>query len=473
MPITNNTCDKHDSMQRFCAISCVKYWRSQLHSSNIKNLKTTSARQGGTKKCYTYGLFGFHKWLLGKQFEYTSSIQVDDDTSHMRRKTVTLEGIDHFLNLYRHNVEKKIDFVVFIKKYLIHLQTTKNAPTIDNAMFAIKSFFRENDLEIDFRFNNSKRHKDPTVENAMTLDDLQEILSIKSIQPIEKAVFMCKFHRGLDSATLADRFNFEAWPQLVEYFGTDNSDMWDVSMCPVPIKLVRVKTNYLHTGFLDTDAIVALQEYLKKRVVANVPARSRQHIVRGSKTTMCPRKRPLVGEALFLDTTGNPISINWIGRRFGKLRKRSGVAKAYPSHEMRDLLKSTLIDSGCRLDIADHVIGHAPKDSYEKQVILYPDNVRTEFAKASGRINVLGLAEPPKDKRDGCMQHDKELVQVDASLLDDLIRTHRRLGEILSQIPMNGADTPSHKHTLQPACGIRMTRGIGTQLKISPLAAQG
>ncbi len=36
------------------------------------------------------------------------------------------------------------------------------------------------------------------------------------------------------------------------------------------------------------------------------------------------------------------------------------------SHELRDLLKSTLIDCGTRIDVADHVIGHKPKDSYEK-----------------------------------------------------------------------------------------------------------
>ena len=148
-----------------------------------------------------------------------------------------------------------------------------------------------------------------------------------------------------------------------------------------------------------------------------------------------------MGEALFLDTSGNPISINWIGRRFGKLRRRSGVDKAYPSHEMRDLLKSTLIDSGCRPDVADHVIGHAPKDSYEKQTLLYPDNVRAEFAKASNRINVLGLAKPSSGKRRGGKQHDEECVQVKASLIDDLVRTNRQLCDILSRIRMGGADT--------------------------------
>lgn len=462
MPVTDDAYDKHDSLQHFCAIPCIEYWRSQLHSSNIKNLKTKSEQQGGTRKCYTYGLFGFHKWLLGKQFEYAPTTRTDDGMLHLQKKTVTLNGIDHFLNLYQHNFGGNIEFVVFIKKYLIHLQETKNTPTIDNAMFAIKSFFRENDLEMNFRFNNSKRQKDPTDDDAMTLDDMQKIFSTKGVQPIEKAVFMCKFHRGLDSATLADRFNFEAWPQLVDYFGTDDSDKWDVSKCPVPIKLVRVKTNYLHTGFLDADAIIALQKYLKKRTVVKIPTHSRQRIVRGSKTSTSIRRKPLAGEALFLDMSGNPISINWIGRRFGKLRRRSGVEKAYPSHEMRDLLKSTLIDSGCRPDVADHVIGHAPKDSYEKQALLYPENTRAEFAKASNRINVLNLIEPSESKPCGNMSHNKEFLQVEAPLIDDLIRATRELSDILSRIRQTTQIRPT-KYTSQSTNVTYTSRSTSTQ----------
>ena len=57
--------------------------------------------------------------------------------------------------------------------------------------------------------------------------------------------------------------------------------------------------------------------------------------------------------------------------------------------EMRDLLKSTLIDSDVRYDLADHFIGHKPKDSYEKQDILYPETLRSEYSKASKRLNVF------------------------------------------------------------------------------------
>ena len=437
MSAGSSATDKRHSLHAFCRMPCIKYWRSQLNSSNIKNLKT-KARQGGTKKCYTYGLFNFHKWLCGKQFEH-ASIQTDNNIVNVQKSTVVIRGIDHFLDLYQQNTLGKTEFVMLVKKYLIHLQTTKNASTIDNAAFAIKSFFRENDSEIIFRFNNTKRRYDQTVDDAMTLNDIRTILSIKTIQAIEKAVFMCKFHRGLDSATLADRFNFDAWQQIVDYFGTDDPNMWDVSKCPVPVKLIRVKTNYLHTGFLGADAIAALREYLKIRAVAKDPPSNSCHITRGTKTDT--RIRGLrTGEALFLDTSGNPISINWIGRRFAKLRKRSSVGKTYSSHEMRDLLKSTLIDSGCRPDVADHVIGHVPKDTYEKQSLLYPESLRTEFAKASDRINVLSLTKQSKAcKKLGTEQDDQRYVLVEASLIDELIRANRQVNELLLQIEQNRA----------------------------------
>ena len=63
------------------------------------------------------------------------------------------------------------------------------------------------------------------------------------------------------------------------------------------------------------------------------------------------------------------------------------------AHEVRDLLKSTLIASGCARYAADHVLGHAPRDSYEKQATLYPEDLRREYAKASSRLNIFSKVE--------------------------------------------------------------------------------
>ena len=126
---------------------------------------------------------------------------------------------------------------------------------------------------------------------------------------------------------------------------------------------------------------------------------------------------------------------------------------------MRDLLKSTLIDSGCRPDVADHVIGHAPKDSYEKQAFLYPENVRTEFAKASDRINVLDIAESLRNKKHA---NDKELIHVEASLIEDLIRVNTQLCDILLQIQRT-AKISLTKHAPQSTNDTDMTRNANTQ----------
>ena len=56
------------------------------------------------------------------------------------------------------------------------------------------------------------------------------------------------------------------------------------------------------------------------------------------------------------------------------------------AHEVRDLLKSTLIVSGC---VEDHMLGHAPKDSYEKQTVLYPETLQNKYAKAPRLLNTF------------------------------------------------------------------------------------
>ena len=58
-------------------------------------------------------------------------------------------------------------------------------------------------------------------------------------------------------------------------------------------------------------------------------------------------------------------------------------------HETRDLLKSVLIDSDVRYDLAEEFIGHKTKDSYEKQAQLFTATLREEYIKASGRLNVF------------------------------------------------------------------------------------
>ena len=381
---------KLDSFVLFCSISQVSYWRQQLNSSNIENLPNSSL--SGTQKCYIYGLYGFNKWLKGKTLNYKTLYSADHATFSYNTSKIQIEHVGHFLELYQNSQFSKFEFIVLIKQYLLWLQAQKGRATVNNALYSIKSFFRENDVEITFRFNSKKLNK--SSDRILTINDFKKIITLKNIQVIEKAVFLCKFHRGLDNSTFADRFNFEAWNQLVYFFGTANFRKWNLQKCPVPIKLHRVKTDYQHMGFLDVDAVMAIQSYLKIR--PTVKTLSNTHTLKKQSKSVTHNSK--FKQPLFIDTFGNPISSNWITRRFKKLSKQAfssqknntGVQNSdCASHELRDLLKSTLIDSGCRPDVADHVIGHSPKDSYEKQALLYPDSLRLEFSKCSNRINFL------------------------------------------------------------------------------------
>lgn len=384
--------DKCTSFVEFCNIGSVKYWRQQLSTANVKNIKNAS-QLGGTRNSYTYGLLRFHNWLYNKKFEYRTMMQIGKNTLQQYKDSVRLDGIDHLFALSTEYGSNKTDFARLIKEYLAEISSDYNQSTVKNSMYAIRSFFRENESDITFQFRHRIKMNRKYPEQSLSLPSLKKILTVQHIQPIEKAVFMCKFQRGLDNSTFADRFNFEVWERLIEHFGSDNPELWDIRNVPVSVHLVRVKTGFMHTGFLDADAISTIIEYLKTR-----------------------NGLPKVNRALFVDTRNNPITVNWIYRRFHKLVTRATLGdpqiahnKCTP-HEMRDLLKSTLIDSCCRSDVADHIIGHSPNDSYEKQAFLYPESLEHEFSKASERINLF---------TNNCKKHDlvKHIVIQDKSCL--------------------------------------------------------
>jgi len=249
---------------------------------------------------------------------------------------------------------------------------------------AILSYFEKNECELKFKYDPRINHQDFSEESSnatLSLTDLYEMITSGGASIKEKALILCKFHRGLDNSTFCDRFNFQAWEQLVEYFGTENYENWDISKCPVPIRLTRIKTNYTHVGYLDVDAIQALQKYLK---------------VRFSKTgeNMKPN------QPMFVGRFNQPIRVQWLTNLIPRLAQNAGIQKKIrnsnltvknekTSHELRDLLKSTLIVEGVASYVCELAIGHKVGDSYEKQDKLYPNKSREEFMKASSKINIF------------------------------------------------------------------------------------
>ena len=106
------------------------------------------------------------------------------------------------------------------------------------------------------------------------------------------------------------------------------------------------------------------------------------------------------GEPMFLGRTNQPIKDWWVAQLIPKLARNAGIQKTMnsselvnrhekTSHELRDLLKSTLIVEGVAPYVCELAIGHKIGDSYEKQDKLYPDKSREEYMKASSKINIF------------------------------------------------------------------------------------
>jgi len=370
------------SYDDFTKLETVAYFMKQHRGSRLKNVDSKSHM--GTRGTYGHRLWKFNNWITGKDVTFTKIISVGKDTFKQKQEKIKLKGVEDLLHHYTEPLSQEREFVKVIKEYLLDPenkdQSDKSMKVIVNA---IRSYFEKNDSPINFKYNTKVGH--PTAEDredsaSLNLDELMQLLTVGNPTLVQKTAFLCKFHRGLDTSTLIDRFNFEAWQQLVECFGTENYKKWDTKLCPVPIKLTRIKTAYQHTGFLDKDAIDCLIKYLDVR----------------KKQTGLEMSND---QAIFLTEKKKPITKEWVMITMKKLRKNSNLDQKLSgymvtrykinSHEFRDLLKSILMDCEVRPDVCEHLIGHKPKDTYEKQAELFSKTLRKEYCKASRRINIF------------------------------------------------------------------------------------
>ena len=372
------TVQERDMPEWFESLETVKYWQRQLRGSRLKHEKGKSS----TNKQYLYHLWVFNKWLSKNEFQIDTIKQLSNNTFTQKKTSKKFDNVEELLKELEHPLAVQKNVVKIIKYYLLDdIHKNKKASSVKIIRNAIKSYFEKNEQPLNITFNPYTIYSNTTeYEQSISLSELMSFLTTGKPSVVEKAVFLCKFQRGLDVSTLVDRFNYEAWEQIVKWFGSEKYDSWDLEKCPVPISLIRVKTDFRHVGFIDRDAISEIQKYLDYRK---------------TKTD----ENMQTGQALFLNKFGRPITNSWLFGSFSRIAKRAEIHKFVEangrkyynmdSHELRDLLKSTLIDSGCKQYVADHVIGHMPKDSYEKQAKLYPETLRKEYAKASKRLNIF------------------------------------------------------------------------------------
>ena len=224
---------------------------------------------------------------------------------------------------------------------------------------------------------------------------------------------LSKLHRGLDASTLAENFNFYAWEQMVNHFGTEDHSKWQIeTMCPVPIKLIRLKSNFSHTGYLEYDAVKAIQEYLDYRFVKTGEEMS-------------------ADKPLFLNKFGGAINPRWISDKFTKLAIKAGLINSFEnkgmrtklgSHECRDLLKTIFLEHGITEKASEHFIGHK-SDSYSKQHTVYTEGLEENYKKISSTLNVFSnmsshrkgkteqskMYEELKEKSEEAMENNQEI----------------------------------------------------------------
>ena len=398
---------KHDITH----LETVQYWLGYLNGGRYNHSNPANT----TRSAYLFMLTQFDEWLQGK----THQIELYDiKTDTQKIVTQRFESVEELLYFTKKPGIDPSNTVRIITKHLQDpMHKDKKATSLNITKSAIKSYFGCHDRDLNIKYNPKVNHDTLPAEKSFTLSDLLAMLTSGSPTVTDKAMFMCMFQRGLDISTTIDRFNYDAWEQIVKHFGGADYEMWDMSRCPVPLSLVRVKTNFKHIGYLDRDAISALIPYLKYR-----------YRLTGRQMSS--------DQPLFITHSKTPIQHSWVHKRFITIGNRAeiirtkvhgGKNRAGP-HEMRDLLKSTLIVAGCRADVADHVIGHKPKDSYEKQHILYPESMRQEFAKASSAINIFTRFRDLTNKGDDVHKIKAELAAKLADI-DSLSLEVQRLRE--------------------------------------------
>ena len=91
-----------------------------------------------------------------------------------------------------------------------------------------------------------------------------------------------------------------------------------------------------------------------------------------------------------------PIHSTWLSKSFSEIDIRARIQKKVShriykirAHSVRHLLKSTPNTYGCAPYAVDRVLGRVPRDTYEKQAILYPEKLREEYAKASPHTDIF------------------------------------------------------------------------------------
>lgn len=417
---------KSISFENFIKLDSVEYWINQLSSTKFKNLKPNTILHG-TQATHSYNLWAFNEWLHGKTFQCKVIKQLKNNMFSMNDEDVSFDTVQDMLELYKIPNSTRADFIKIIKKYLLDPINAKyKAKTITLRHSAILSYFRENDYAIEFKFNT--KNKFDTTNNqediVFGIDEFVDLITLGGATITEKAVMLVKLHRGLDASTLAENFNFYGWEQMVSHFQTEDHKKWEIkTKCPAPIKLTRLKSDFSHMGYLEYDAVKAIQDYLDYRLAKTGEQMS-------------------AGKPLFLNKFGRPINPHWISDKFTKLAIKARLTNSFEnkgmrtkvgSHECRDLLKTIFLEHGISEKTIEHVIGHKT-DTYSKQHILYAEGLAENYKKISSTLNVFSNMSSHRKGKTEQSKMFEELKEKSKETMQDNQEIKRNVEKILSYL---------------------------------------
>ena len=363
--------------KRLMELDSIRFWITQFNDTGHKNTKSTS----GTKPSYLNAISKFNKWLENRSVQIYDSKSHDETDNSTGDDSKSFANIEDLMEWCRNHDFNANTLIRIVRKFLTDPQTTSlSASTNSITRSAIKSYFGVHNIVLNLSKTRNKRSENISNDSSMTPGAFYRMLQNSNSGIMLRTVILIKFQSVMDSATLADRFNYDGYRQIVEYFGTENHSLWNLDLCPIPINLIRVKTNVRHITFLDRDAIAQLQEYLAWKK----DKYGKQDITK----------------PLFVTKRHLPINRLWISRGFSTMATHVGIQKKVSrnvfkmrAHKVRHLLKSTLLACGCKQYVVDHILGLAPNDTYERQIALYPEKLRTEYSKASRIINIITRVE--------------------------------------------------------------------------------
>ena len=272
----------------------VRYWQGQLNEKAC-GIKNSASNQTDTRLVYRTHLAAFNEWLPGRIFDMR--VQAVADGKIVRGTAQkSFANVEELLRFGEDGFGNEKEVRKIISQYLRDpRQFGKLAhSTLSGRCAAIKSYFDAHDVATNVKFNGKKRDEiEVTEEPELEIADFYKMMTANKVDLMVRAVMLVKFQAGLDSSTLADRFNFYAYQQIgAKWCGADDHKAWGHDKCPIPVHLVRVKTGIKYTTFIDRDALDAIKTYLSWREERHGP-------------------RDPAGP-IFLTTRNEPIRGEWI-----------------------------------------------------------------------------------------------------------------------------------------------------------------